>query len=61
MIIYIIIFYSIWKGFELIIKDFLDNVIMNVNLCRFVKNGMIKNIVQAFPAIILIKYYKNLY
>ena len=59
MTIYIIIFYAIWIVFELIIKDFLDSVIVNVNLCQFVKSGIIKNIVWTFPAIMLVKHYKN--
>lgn len=59
IIIYIIIFYSIWTGFELIAKDFLDSAIVNVNLCQFVKSGIIKNIVWTFPAIMLVKHYKN--
>lgn len=57
--VYIIIFYAIWTGFELIIKDFLDGVIVNENLCQFVKSGIIKNIVWTFPAIMLVKHYKN--
>ncbi len=59
MIIYVILFYAIWTGFELITKDFLNSVIHNVNLCQFVKSGIIKNIVWTFPAIMLVKHYKN--
>lgn len=53
---YIIIFYAVWTGFELILKDFLDSNITNVNLCQFVKSGIIKNLVWTLPAIILVKY-----
>lgn len=56
---YIIIFYAVWTGFELILKDFLDSNITNVNLCQFVKSGIIKNLVWTLPAIILVKYFKN--
>ncbi len=59
MIIYSIIFYAIWTYFELIIKDFLDGVIVNQNICQFVKSGIIKNIVWTIPAIMLVKHYNN--
>ena len=59
MLLYIILFYAIWTYFELFVKDFLDSVITNENLCQFVKSGIIKNIVWTIPAIILVKHYKN--
>ena len=59
ILLYIILFYAIWTYFELFVKDFLDSVIINENLCQFVKSGVIKNIVWTLPAIILVKHYKN--
>jgi len=59
LVIYIIIFYALWTAFELIGKEIIDNTIRNTTLSQFVKSGIIKNLVWTFPAIMLVKYFKD--
>ncbi len=59
LIIYTVIFYSIWVAFELIVKDILNNTIKNEVLCQLVKSGIVKNLVWTFPAILLIRQFES--
>lgn len=59
LIIYIIIFYALWIAFELIMKGILDSAITNVNVCQFVKSGIIKNLAWTLPAIMLVNHFKD--
>ena len=59
MIIYIVVFYALWTAFELIVKGILDSAITNINICQFVKSGIIKNLVWTLPAVMLVKNFKD--
>ena len=59
LIIYTILFYSIWTIFELFCNNLIDNGIGNEFIQQFIKFGIIKNIVWTIPAIFLINYYKS--
>ncbi len=59
LIIYTVIFYSIWAAFELVVKDVLNLAIKNEVLCQLVKSGIIKNLVWTLPAIVLIRRFES--
>jgi len=59
LIIYIIIFYSIWTIFELYGKTYIDNVIEIKYISQLIKSGIIKNLVWTLPAILLIYHFKS--
>lgn len=57
LIIYIIVFYSVWTVFEFFIKDAIDSLIPSNALSQIVKSGIIKNLVWTVPAFILISKF----
>ncbi|MCH5349031.1 MAG: CPBP family intramembrane metalloprotease [Oscillospiraceae bacterium] len=59
LIVYVIIFYSIWTIWEVIIKPFINNTIPNEYISQFIKSGIIKNLVWTLPAILLVNHFKD--
>lgn len=59
LIVYVIVFYSIWTMWEYWGKPFISNAIENEYISQLIKSGIIKNIVWTLPAILLIKYFKT--
>lgn len=59
IILYIIVFYSIWTLWEFWGKSFISNGIENEYLSQFLKSGVIKNLVWTLPAILLVKHFQN--
>lgn len=55
--VYIVLFYSFWSIFELLLKHRLDSLFNNENLVQFIKSGVIKNIVWTLPALFLTKKF----
>ncbi|MBD5525800.1 MAG: hypothetical protein HDR04_15555 [Lachnospiraceae bacterium] len=59
LIIYVIVFYSIWTVWEFWIKTFISNIFANECISQLIKSGIIKNLVWTFPAILLVQYFKS--
>lgn len=59
LIVYVIVFYSIWTIWEFWGKPFISNAIENEYIAQFIKSGVIKNLVWTLPAILLINYFKS--
>lgn len=59
LIIYAIIFYSLWTLWELFGKACISNSFENEYISQFIKSGVIKNLVWTLPAALLIHYFKN--
>lgn len=58
LIIYVIVFYGIWTGWELWAKPLIDNSVQNKIFLQVLKSGIIKNLVWTLPAVLLIKHYE---
>lgn len=58
LVVYVIVFYSIWTVWEFWIKPFISNTIENEYISQFVKSGVIKNLVWTLPAVLLINHFK---
>ncbi|MDE7133186.1 MAG: CPBP family intramembrane metalloprotease [Lachnospiraceae bacterium] len=59
LIIYVIIFYSIWTVWEFWIRTFISNTFGNEYISQLIKSGIIKNSVWTFPAILLVWHFKS--
>ena len=59
LIIYVIIFYSIWTVWEFWIRTFISNTFGNEYISQLIKSGIIKNLVWTFPAILLVWHFKS--
>lgn len=59
LILYIIVFYSIWTMWEFWGKSFIGNAIENEYISQLIKSGVIKNLVWTLPAILLINHFKT--
>lgn len=59
LIIYVIIFYSIWTIWEFWIKTFISNTFGNEYISQLIKSGIIKNLVWTVPAILLVQHFKS--
>ncbi len=59
LILYVIIFYSIWTMWEFWGKPFISNAIENEYLSQLIKSGVIKNLVWTLPAILLVNYFQT--
>lgn len=59
LIIYSIIFYSLWAISELLIFSKLNLIIKSEIILEFLKSGVIKNLIWTLPTIILIQYFKE--
>lgn len=59
LIIYVIVFYSIWTVWEFWIKTFISNTFENECISQLIKSGIIKNLVWTFPAILLVWHFKS--
>lgn len=59
LIVYVIVFYGIWTAWEFWIKPFISNYIDNEFISQLIKSGVIKNSVWTFPAILLIRHFKE--
>ncbi len=58
IVIYLIVFYTIWALFEFFAKPFIDKTFTGDIISQIIKTVIIKNLVWVFPAAILIHYYK---
>ncbi|HOZ54464.1 MAG TPA: CPBP family intramembrane metalloprotease [Clostridia bacterium] len=62
LILFVIVFYSLWACFELVGKSILYTVISSDSIAQFIENGIIKNLIWTLPAIILVKIFdKSMY
>ena len=52
LIIYVIVFYSVWTVWEFWIRTFISNSFGNECISQLIKSGIIKNLVWTFPAIL---------
>lgn len=59
LIVYVIVFYSIWTMWEFLGKSFISNTIENEYISQLIKSGVIKNLVWTLPAILLINHFKT--
>lgn len=59
IVIYLIVFYTIWALFEFFAKPFIDKTFTGDIISQIIKTVIIKNLVWVFPAAILIHYYKD--
>ena len=59
LIIYVIIFYSIWTVWEFWIRTFISNTFGNEYISQLIKSCIIKNLVWTFPAILLVWHFKS--
>ncbi|MDE6626046.1 MAG: CPBP family intramembrane metalloprotease [Lachnospiraceae bacterium] len=58
LIVYVIVFYSIWTIWEFLGKPFINNAIENEYISQLIKSGVIKNLVWTLPAILLVNHFK---
>ena len=59
LIIYVIVFYSVWTVWEFWIRTFISNTFGNEYISQLIKSGIIKNLVWTFPAILLVQHFKS--
>lgn len=59
LIIYTIVFYTLWAIFEFAVKDKLNSLIPDETVCQLVKSGVIKNLAWTLPAILLIRRFRS--
>lgn len=59
LIIYTIVFYTLWTIFEFAVKDKLNSLIPSEMICQLVKSGVIKNLVWTLPAILLVRRFQS--
>ena len=59
LIIYLIAFYAIWTAWELWVKPWIGIAVQNEYIARFIKSGLIKNLVWTLPALLLIKRFEG--
>lgn len=59
LIIYIIIFYTIWALFEFFGKAVIDNIFPGEISSQIVKTAVVKNLVWTLPAALLVHHYKD--
>lgn len=59
LIIYIIIFYSVWTIFERFGRDIIDKNIEAEFISQIVKSGLIKNLIWTLPAVLLIYHFRS--
>ncbi len=58
LIVYVIVFYSIWTIWEFWGKSFINNAFGNEYISQLIKSGVIKNLVWTVPAILLVNHFK---
>lgn len=62
LILYVIIFYSIWAIWEFSGKFFINSISENKCLLQLIKSGIIKNLIWTLPAVLLVNYFNtNMY
>ncbi len=62
LILFVIVFYTVWACFELVGKSILYTVIGNDLISQFIENGIIKNLIWTVPVIILVNIFnKSMY
>ena len=59
LIVYIIVFYGLWTGWEFCVKDLISALITNEYLSQFIKSGVIKNLFWVLPAVLLVKRFDD--
>ncbi len=59
LIVYTIVFYTLWTIFEFAVKDKLNSLIPNETVCQLVKSGVIKNLVWTLPAVLLVRRFSS--
>lgn len=55
IVIYCLIFYTVWTLVELFLKPYIDTIIVNPYIAHLIETGVIKNIVWVLPAWLLLK------
>lgn len=59
VLIYVIVFYSLWTAWEFWGKPFISDVVYNECIAQLIKSGVVKNLVWTFPAILLVQHFKS--
>lgn len=59
IVIYSMLFYTVWAVFTLLIEPLLESSIKNEILLRIIKDGIIKNLVWTVPAILLVHHFRD--
>ncbi len=59
LIAYTVVFYGVWTIWEFWGKSVVSNAIENAYISKFVKSGVIKNLVWTLPAALLVHDFKK--
>lgn len=58
LILYSVVFYSLWTVWELWAKPFINVSVENEYISQLIKSGVVKNLVWTLPALLLVNHFK---
>ena len=59
LVIYCLLFFSVWAFYELVMAGKLDILISNTLLRKLIGDGIIKNLVWTLPSLLLIQHFRS--